>query len=73
LELQTFNRLNSNEIALLPKDWEYTGWLKVVFPNEASILVGEHQGLQNLSQTLNERYYLNVIEGQYNNYLEAMF
>ena len=37
------------EIALSRKDWGYAEWPKVVFLDEASILVGEHWGLQNLS------------------------
>ena len=51
----------------------HTEWSKVVFSDKASILVGEHRGLQNLSRTLDERYHPHVIERRYNNYSEAMF
>ena len=73
LGLTDIQRAQRYEIALSRKDQGYTEWSKVVFSDKASILVGEHRGLQNLSRTLDERYYLNVIERRYNNYLEAMF
>jgi len=61
------------KITLSRKDWGYIEWSKVVFLDEASILVGEHRGPQNISYTPQERYHKDVIEKRYNNYSEAMF
>ena len=71
--LTDIQRAQRYEIALSRKDWGYAEWSKVVFSDEASILVGEHRGLQNLSRTPDERYHPDVIERRYNNYSEAMF
>jgi hypothetical protein len=73
LGLTDIQRAQRYEIALSRKDWGYAEWSKVVFSDEASILVGEHRGLQNLSRTPDERYHPDVIERRYNNYSEAMF
>jgi hypothetical protein len=71
--LTDIQRAQRYEIALSRKDWGYAEWSKVVFSDEASILVGEHRGVQNLSRTPDERYHPDVIERRYNNYSEAMF
>jgi hypothetical protein len=42
LDLTDIQRAQRYEIALSRKDWGYVEWLKVVFSDEASILVGEH-------------------------------
>jgi hypothetical protein len=49
-------------------------WRKVIFSNEASIIVSTKRGQQNISRIVNEdRYHPNCIERRYNNYSEAMF
>jgi hypothetical protein len=73
LALTPIQRAQRYKIALSRKDWGYKEWSKVVFSDEASILIGEHRGSQNLSQTPNERFHDDIIERRYNNYSEAMF
>jgi hypothetical protein len=50
-------------------------WRKVIYSNEASIVVFASCGMQNISRMVgeSERYHLNCIKRRYNNYLEAMF
>lgn len=56
------------------KDWGLEEWRKVIFSDEASIVVSARRGMQNVSRVLGEdRYYLDCIERRYNNYTEAMF
>ena len=73
LALTDIQRAQRYEIALSRKDWGYAEWSKVVFSDEALILVGEHREKQNLSQIVEERYHPDIIERRYNNYSEAMF
>jgi hypothetical protein len=61
------------EIALSRKDWTLDDWKRVVFSDEASILVGEHWGPNKISRKPDERYNPDCIEVRYNNYSEAMF
>jgi hypothetical protein len=61
-------------VALSRKDWGLEEWRKVIFSDEASIVVSAKRGMQNISQALREdRYHLDCIERRYNNYIEAMF
>jgi hypothetical protein len=71
--LTDVQRAQRYELALSRQNWGYNEWSKVVFSDEASILVGEHRGIQNLSRTPGERYHIDCIERRYNNYSEAMF
>ncbi len=48
-------------------------WRTIIFSNEASIIVSTKRGQQNISRTVEEKYYPDCIERQYNNYSEAMF
>jgi hypothetical protein len=73
LFLTDIQRAQRYKLALSRKDWGLREWRKVVFSDEASILVGEQRGFQRISRTLEERFHPNVIEVRYNNYLEAMF
>ena len=73
LFLTDIQRAQRYELALSRKDWGLCEWRKVVFSDEASILVREQRGFQRISCTLEERFHPDVIKVQYNNYLEAMF
>jgi hypothetical protein len=73
LGLTDIQRAERYEIALSRKDWGYEEWSKVIFSDEASILVGEKRGQQKISRTIEERHHKDCIDRRYNNYSEAMF
>ena len=56
LGLTDIQRAERYEIALSRKDWGYAEWSKVIFSDEASILVGEKRGQQKISYTVDKRY-----------------
>lgn len=57
------------------KDWGLEEWRKVIFSDEASIIVSAKRGQQIISRVVGEeeRYHPDCIERRYNNYSEAMF
>ena len=71
-EIQKAQRL---EVALSRKDWGLEEWRKVIFSDEASIIISAKRGMQNISRMVGdlERYYPNYFKRRYNNYTEAMF
>jgi hypothetical protein len=69
-DIQKAQRL---EVALLRKDWGLEEWRKVIFSDEASIIVSAKRGMQNISRLVDERYHPDYIERRYNNYTEAIF
>ncbi|KAH6714497.1 hypothetical protein BKA61DRAFT_673819 [Leptodontidium sp. MPI-SDFR-AT-0119] len=75
LSLTELQRRQQYEIALSRKDWGIKEWRKVIFLDEASIIVLAKRGIQRISRLEGdvERYHPNYIERRYNNYLEAMF
>ena len=73
LALTPIQEAERYEIALSRKDWTLDDWKRIVFSDEASILVGEHRGPNKISRKPNERYNPDCIEVRYNNYSEAMF
>jgi hypothetical protein len=73
LELTDIQKAERYEIALLRKDWTLNDWKRVVFSDEASILVGEHRGQHLISRVPEDRNHPDCIEVRYNNYSEAMF
>jgi hypothetical protein len=73
LGLTDIQKAQRYEIALSRKDWGLKEWRKVIFSDEASIIVSAKRGMQNISRFIDERYHPNYIERRYNNYMEAMF
>jgi hypothetical protein len=73
LALTDIQEATRYEIALSRKDWTLNDWKKIVFSDEAAILVGEHRGRHLISRKPWERYEEDCIEIRYNNYSEAMF
>jgi hypothetical protein len=75
LSLIESQRVQRFEIALSRKDWRLEEWRKVIFSDEASIIVSAKRGMQNISRIMGdeERYHPDCIERRYNNYTEAMF
>jgi len=73
LSLTPIQMAERYEIALSRKDWTLDDWRRVVFSDEASILVREHRGPNKISRKPDERYNPDCIEVRYNNYSEAMF
>ncbi len=73
LALTPIQKAERYEIALSRKDWTLDDWKRIVFSDEAAILVGEHRGPNRISRKPNERYSPDCIEVRYNNYSEAMF
>jgi hypothetical protein len=63
------------EIVLSRKDWGLEEWRRVIFSDEASIIVSEKRGQQKISRMVGqeERYHPDYIERRFNNYSEAMF
>lgn len=62
------------KVVLSRKDWGLEEWRKVIFSDEASIVVSAKHGIQNVSRILGEdRYYPDCIDRRYNNYTEAIF
>ena len=45
LALTDIQKAQRYEIALSRKNWEHKEWSKVIFSDEAAVLVGEHRGL----------------------------
>lgn len=60
---------------MLRKDWGIEEWRKVIFSDEASIIVSAKRSIQNISRLIGdeERYHPDYIKRRYNNYSEAMF
>ena len=54
LALTPIQEAERYEIALSRKDWTLDDWKRIVFLDEASILVGEHCGPNKISRKLNE-------------------
>jgi hypothetical protein len=50
------------KIALSRKDWTLEDWKRVVFSDEVSILVREHQGSNKISHKPDEQYDPDCIE-----------
>lgn len=73
LDLTPIQRAMRYEIALSREHWGLREWSKVIFSDEASIIVSAQRGKQNISRTVDERYHPDCIERRYNNYSEAMF
>jgi DDE superfamily endonuclease len=73
LDLTDIQMAQRYEIALSRKDWTLADWKRVIFSDEAAILVGEHRGPNKLSRKPWERYDEDCIEVRYNNYSESMF
>jgi hypothetical protein len=72
--LTDLQRAQRYEVALSRKDWGLEEWRKVIFSDEAAIVVSAKRGMQNVSRVLGEdRYHPDCIERRYNNYTEAMF
>ena len=73
--LTDIQRAQRYEVALSRKDWGIEEWRKVIFSNEASIIVSVKRSIQNILRLIGdeERYYPDYIKRRYNNYLEAMF
>lgn len=73
--LTDIQRAQRYEVALSRKDWGIEEWRKVIFSDEASIIVSVKRGMQNISRLVGdeERHYPDCIERRYNNYTEAMF
>ena len=75
LGLTDIQKAQRYEIALSRKDWGIEEWRKIIFLDEASIIVSAKRGQQNISRMVGdeERYHLDCIERRYNNYSKAMF
>lgn len=73
LALTPIQEAERYEIALSKKDQTLDDQKRIVFSDEASILVGEHRGHNKISRKLDEQYNPDCIEVRYNNYSEAMF
>ena len=73
LDLTDIQQAQRYEIALSRKDWGLEEWRRIIFSDEASIIVSAKHGQQNISRFTEERYYKDCIEQRYNNYSEAMF
>jgi len=73
LALTPIQRAIRYEIALSRKDWTLEDWKRVVWTDEASILVREHRGKHLISRTPDNKYEEDCIEVRYNNYSEAIF
>ena len=74
LSLTDLQRAQCYEVALLRKDWGLEEWRKVIFSDEAAIVISAKRGMQNVSRVLGEdRYHPDCIERRYNNYTEAIF
>lgn len=75
LGLTDVQKAQRYEIALSRKDWGLEEWRKVIFSDEASIIVSIKRGQQKISRMVGEeeRYHPDCIERRYNNYSEAMF
>jgi hypothetical protein len=75
LGLTDIQKAQRYEIALSRKDWGLEEWRKVIFSDEASIIVSAKRGMQNISRIVGdkERYHPDCIERRHNNYSEAMF
>ncbi len=73
LGLTDIQRAQRLEVALSRKGWGLKEWRKVIFSDEASIIVSAKRGQQNISRLVDERYHKDCIERRYNNYTEAMF
>jgi hypothetical protein len=54
LGLTDVQRAQRYEIALSRKNWGFAEWSKVIFSDEASILIGEKRGQQKISAMVNE-------------------
>jgi hypothetical protein len=61
------------QLALSRKDWTLEEWRKVIFSDEAAIVVSTGRGMQNVSRFSDERFHKDCIDQRYNNYSEAMF
>jgi hypothetical protein len=61
------------EVALSRQDWGLAEWRRVIFSDEAAIIVSAKRGQQNISRFPLERYHPDCIERRWNNYSEAMF
>ena len=70
IDIQKAQRL---EVALSRKDQGLEEQRKVIFSDEASIIVSTKRGMQNISRLVNEQYYPDYIKQRYNNYTEAIF
>lgn len=70
LELTDIQRTQRYKIALSRKDWGLEEWRRIIFLDEASIIVSAKRGAD--SRFVDERNYEVCIERRYNNYLEAM-
>jgi len=73
LGLTDIQRAQRYEIALSRKDWGLAEWRKVIFSDEAAIVVSAARGMQRLSRFPDERYHKDCIDRRYNGYSEAMF
>jgi hypothetical protein len=73
LGLTDIQRAQRYEVALSRKDWGIEEWRKVIFSDEASIIVSVARGTQKLSRFPDERHHNDCIDCRYNNYSEAMF
>jgi hypothetical protein len=75
LSLTDIHKSQRYKVALSRKDWGLEEWRRVIFSDEASIIVSTKRRQQNISRTVSEdeRYHTNCIERRYNNYSEAMF
>jgi hypothetical protein len=75
LGLTELQRRQRYELALSRKDWGLEEWRKVIFSDEALIIVSAKRGQQNISRMVGdeERYHPDCIERRFNNYSEAMF
>jgi hypothetical protein len=75
LGLTDIQKVQRYELALSRKDWGLEEWRKVIFSDEASIIVSSACGMQNISRMAGkeERYHPDCIKRRYNNYSKAMF
>jgi hypothetical protein len=73
LEVTDIQKAERYKIVLSRKDWTLDNWKRVVFSDEASILVGEHCRQHLISCIPEDRNHPDCIEVRYNNYSKAMF